>query len=112
MGSKVLQGLGIAIENAVVAQNELYVTGQAPLVNTLQTRLSSMEESAKAEKSESKPPSLEELAERLQGIAKTSREANAEQAILPDDPAQTTARLMRAFALALAMLNEVNAQQK
>ena len=109
--SKVLEGLGMAIENAVAAQNALYATGQAALAEALKARLSSLEESAQTEKSDSETPSIDELAEQLQGIAKASQQAGTDKSVLPEDPAQTTNRLMRAFALALAMLSEVNAQQ-
>ena len=51
------------------------------------------------------------MAEQIRGIAKAGQQASVDKSVLPDDPAQATNRLMRAFALALAMLSEVNAQQ-
>ncbi len=109
--SKVLQGLGMAIENAVAAQNNLYAIGQAALANALQARLGGMGESAQTGKGEAPTPSVAELAERLQSIVKTGKDAGVEQSAVSDDPAQTTVQLMRAFSLALAMLTEVNTQQ-
>ena len=108
---KVLQGLGLAIDNAVAAQQALYVVGQAALAKELQERLSSLEGSTQSDESESEAPSMEELAGRLRGIVEAGREASVDKSVSPGGPAQTTSRLMTAFAVALAMLNEVNVQQ-
>lgn len=109
--AKILQGLDLAIQNAVNAQQQLYVLGQAALAEALKERAGSREDSAKPEVSDTQSPSMEELARRLRGIAETGNKPGTKESASPADPASSTSCLMTAFAEALAMLNAVNVQQ-
>ncbi len=108
--AKVLQGLDLAIQNAIAAQQRLYVLGTAALAQALSKRVGSREESTKPDVNESESRSMEELASRVKEIVET-HEASVEESGSPVNSASTTFRLMMAFAEVLDMLNAVNAQQ-
>ena len=104
----VLQGLGAAIENAVQAQQQLYVTGQAAFTAAVARRLSGSAEPAEGTDeagAAAAPEDPEDVRARL-------REALSLAAAGPGlDPAETTRTLMTAFAESLDLLAAVNAQQ-
>ncbi|MDX1546299.1 MAG: hypothetical protein R3247_04890 [Rhodothermales bacterium] len=106
----VVENLVRAMQNAVDAQSQLFVLGQAALSVALQQRLSHLDEEDGPEEPDAEAPSVQDLAARLQHLA-AGPHARPARSAMPDDLAQTTGRLMRSFAVALALLNEVNAQQ-
>ncbi|WP_190303135.1 MULTISPECIES: RebB family R body protein [Methylomonas] len=108
---KVLQGLGLAIENAVTAQSQLYLVGQAAFTQAIQMRLSRPVTSSPAEVCDTAAAtSTDELAAQLQTIANAGLGA-LDNSLAAGDSAESATRLMTAFSAALAMLNEVNTQQ-
>jgi len=108
---KILQGLGLAIENAVTAQSQLYLVGQAAFTQAIQMRLSRPVTSSPADVCETAATaSTDELAAQLQSIANAGLGA-PDHSLAAGDSAESLTRLMTAFSAALAMLNEVNTQQ-
>jgi len=107
---KILQGLGLAIDNAVSAQSQLYLVGQAVFTQAIQMRLSRPVTSSPVDASETAAACSNEIAAQLQSIANAGLGA-PDNPLAAGDSAESLTRLMTAFSAALAMLNEVNTQQ-
>lgn len=104
----VLQGLGAAIENAVEAQQQLYVTGQAAFTAAVARRLSG---SAEPAESADEPAAAEAPEDPEDGRARLREALPSASAGSGLDPAETARSLMTAFAESLDLLAAVNAQQ-
>lgn len=107
--AEVLNGLGVAIRNAVQAQQQLFVAGQAGFTDAVVRRLATAagpsEPVEGAAGATSPAEDLEGLAARLGDTLPSAR------APAGHDPAESTRRLMAAFAESLDLLSAVHAQQ-
>ena len=104
----VLQGLGQAIENAVQAQQQLYVTGQAAFTEAVAHRLSGGGDGAETPGTAPPASSPEALGDLHEGVHET---VSAARSAAGGDPAEITRSLMSAFAESLDLLSAVHAQQ-
>lgn len=119
---RISAGLTEAIDNSVQAQQQLYQLGVAVLSAELSKRLDAPAAEAETEESQDsddgedsdEPPasSLSQLAEKARTTAGRQAESPSQSSSdAAGGPASTILRLMKAYSVSMAMLNEVYSQQ-
>ncbi len=115
LADELVAALGVAAQNAVTAQQQLWTLGQAALVEALAKRLASTEPAATtpAEATPGRTKDLAALTEELQA-AMATKAASTETETLTTSAADLPEELldlMTSFSISLALLGELWTQQ-